>query len=83
MKKTILDGNWKLLALSPEKNNYGIADGSTFDISMPTSVQDALIEALVVPDPYYAENELELAFIGKSNWSISRSFDFKVCSGSH
>ncbi len=83
MKKTILDGNWKLTALSPQKNNYGIADGSTFEISMPTSVQDALIEALVVPDPYYAENELELAFIGKSNWSISRSFDFKVKKGCH
>lgn len=83
MKKTILDGNWKLTALSPQKNNYGIIDGSTFEIRMPTSVQDALIEALVVPDPYYAENELELAFIGKSNWSISRSFDFKVKKSCH
>ena len=83
MKKTILDGNWTLTALSVEKNNYGIADGSAFDICMPTSVQDALIESLIVPDPYYADNELEVAFIGRSNWSIKRNFDFTVSSGCH
>lgn len=83
MKKTILDGNWTLTALSVEENHYGIADGSTFDICMPTSVQDALIESLVVPDPYYADNELEVAFIGRSDWSIKRSFDFCVSSGCH
>ena len=56
MRRICLDGNWSLIALSPEKNNYGIKDGSSFEITMPTSVQDALIEAMVVPDPYYAEN---------------------------
>ena len=81
MRRICLDGNWSLIALSPEKNNYGIKDGSSFEITMPTSVQDALIEAMVVPDPYYAENELETMFIGKSDWSISRSFDLDIASG--
>ena len=69
MRRICLDGNWSLIALSPEKNNYGIKDGSSFEITMPTSVQDALIEVMVVPDPYYAENELETMFIGKSDWA--------------
>ena len=50
-EKMILDGNWKLTAVSPRDNNYGITDGSTFEMPVPGSVQDCLIDSLVVPDP--------------------------------
>ncbi len=75
MRRISLDGRWKLRAERVEENNYGISDGSTFDLSLPGSVQDSLIEALVVPDPYYARNELETLFIGRSDWSVSRSIN--------
>ena len=81
MRKLCLDGKWTLKGLDVENNNYDITDGSTFEMEIPGSVQDALIESLVVPDPYYAENELETLFIGRSDWSIFRSFDFAPVSG--
>jgi len=74
MRKFILDGLWNLVAVKPEVNNYGILDGSSFEMDIPGSVQDSLIEQLIVPDPYYASNELETMFIGKSDWNISKSF---------
>ena len=78
-----LDGVWKLEALSVEDNNYGIADGSTFEIGIPGSVQDALIDSMVVPDPYLGCNELETLFIGKSDWAISREFELSIKRGCH
>ncbi len=74
MRRITLDGEWTLNALRIEDNNYGIENGSVFSMDIPGSVQDALIEDLVVPDPYYATNELETLFIGRSDWSISRDF---------
>lgn len=74
MRKFVLDGKWNLIAVDPEANNYGIRDGSSYWMDIPGSVQDALIGQAVVPDPYYADNELETLFIGRSDWNISRSF---------
>ncbi|MBO4393914.1 MAG: hypothetical protein J5800_06185, partial [Spirochaetales bacterium] len=83
MRRICLDGSCRLTGLSVEPNNYGIEAGSVFEMNLPGSVQDALIEAMIVPDPYYAENELETLFIGKSDWSISRSFDLDKKDGMH
>lgn len=74
MDTFVLDGTWTLTADKTEPNNYGIQDGDSFEMEIPGSVQDALIEQMVVPDPYYADNELETLFIGRSDWRISRSF---------
>ena len=81
--KICLDGIWTLQAVSPEANNYGITDRSTFDMPIPGSVQDALIEAMVVPDPYLGCNELDTLFIGRSDWKISRDFDITLKEGCH
>lgn len=77
MRTYILDGTWTLSANKPEPNNYDIKDGSSFEMLLPGSVQDALIAQMVVPDPYYADNELETMFIGRSDWNISRTFEMK------
>ena len=81
--KICLDGIWTLQAVSPEANNYGITDRSTFDMPIPGSVQDALIDAMVVPDPYLGCNELDTLFIGRSDWKISRDFDITLKEGCH
>ena len=78
-----LDGIWTLQAVAPEQNNYGITDGSTFDMPIPGSVQDALIESMVVPDPYQGCNELETLFIGRSDWKTCRDFDITLKEGLH
>ena len=76
-----LDGVWKLEASCVKENHYGIVDGSTFEMSIPGSVQDALIDSMVVPDPYLGCNELETLFIGQSDWTISREFDLSPKKG--
>ena len=76
-----LDGVWKLEASCVKENNYGIANGSTFEMGLPGSVQDALIDSMVVPDPYLGCNELETLFIGQSDWAISREFDLSIKRG--
>ena len=83
MREFSLSGDWKLTGARVEENNYGIADGSVFSIPIPGSVQDALIDQAIVPDPYYGCNELETLFIGRSDWNISRCFDLPMASGKH
>ena len=81
MRRIRLDGEWELQALRVEENSYDVRDGSRFPMDIPGCVQDALIEDLVVPDPYYARNELETLFIGRSDWRISRTFDLRKRDG--
>ena len=83
MREISLNGDWKLVASCVEENNYGIVNGSSFSMPIPGSVQDALIDQAVVPDPYYGCNELETMFIGKSDWNISRSFDLDFDASAH
>ena len=83
MREFCLNGDWKLVASSVEKNNYGIGNGSSFVMSIPGSVQDALIDQAIVPDPYLGCNELEDLFIGRSDWNISRSFELAFDSSKH
>ena len=72
MREICLNGDWNLVATRVEENNYGIAAGSGFSMPIPGSVQDALIDRAIVPDPYCGCNELETLFIGRSDWDISR-----------
>lgn len=83
MRKISLNGQWNLVATAVEQNNYGIVDGSSFSMPVPGSVQDALIDQAIVPDPYCGCNELETIFIGKSDWNISRSFSLDYDPSKH
>ena len=77
MKAVNLSGSWNLKGSRVEKNNYGITDGKEYKIKIPGTVQDTFIDEKIVPDPYYADNELETLFIGRSDWDIYRTFDLK------
>ena len=83
MKEICLNGDWNLVATRVEDNNYGIAGGSDSRMPIPGSVQDALINQTIVPDPYYGCNELETLFIGRSDWNISRCFDLDYDASKH
>ena len=83
MREISLNGDWNLVAARVEENNYGISNGSGFSMSIPGSVQDALIDQAIVPDPYYGCNELETLFIGRSDWNISRTFDLDYDASKH
>ena len=83
MREICLNGDWNLVATRVEENNYGIAAGSGFSMPIPGSVQDALIDRAIVPDPYCGCNELETLFIGRSDWNISRSFELDYDASKH
>lgn len=46
-----------------------------FPITVPGDVHSALISAGRIPDPYYGSNELEVQWVGQSEWIVTTEFD--------
>jgi len=67
MKKISLDGEWFL------ENRSG---KPTFNAPahVPGCVHTDLLDAGLIPDPYYRDNELSLMWIGEDHWCYRRSF---------
>ncbi|MBL8968637.1 MAG: glycoside hydrolase family 2 protein [Spirochaetaceae bacterium] len=65
MEKLGLEGRWNLRRL---------ADGSERPMAVPGDILSALLEAGEIPDPYYADNELGLQWIGAEDWEFRRDF---------
>lgn len=61
-----LSGKWTLKKIS---------DNSLYECSIPGDNISALLEAQAVEDPYFADNELALQWIGREDWSFSTSFN--------
>ena len=62
-----LSGKWNLTS----------ADGSITGASMqlPGDIHSALIDANLIQDPYYARNELDIQWVGKTDWILERTFE--------
>ena len=43
--------------------------------TVPGCVHTDLLAANLIPDPYYGDNELDLLWIGRCDWSYRRTFD--------
>jgi len=44
------------------------------DITLPGDVHHALLEAELIPDPYFGENEKTVMWVNETAWSVERSF---------
>ena len=66
METLLLNGKWKLTG--PK---------TSLDITLPGDVHTNLLENNLIPDPYYGQNESDLFWIGKSQWTFERDFEFK------
>ena len=44
-------------------------------ITLPGDVHAALLANKVIADPYYGENEIEVMWVGESQWVMERKFD--------
>ena len=77
MKEITLDGLWKLRADKIEDNKFGIKENMEWDMALPGDVHYTLIKNNTIPDPYYGMNELDILFIGRGDWSIYRTFNWK------
>lgn len=67
MKKIPLDGEWML------ENRSGKSDFNA-PASVPGCVHTDLLDAGLIPDPYYRDNELRLMWVGEDDWSYTRTF---------
>lgn len=72
-----LNGTWSLRLLDgpdPESKPFR-RKNRTFPVTIPGDNLSALVAAGAVPDPYNAENELGLQWIGRSDWLFERELD--------
>ncbi len=44
---------------------------------IPGDFHSALLNAGIIPDPYYGKNEADVQWVGQTDWIIRRSFQFK------
>jgi beta-mannosidase len=54
---------------------------TSVDISVPGDVHSALLAAKLIPDPYWAENELQIRWVAEREWRILREFSLPDVSG--
>ncbi|HBC87730.1 MAG TPA: hypothetical protein DCZ94_12295 [Lentisphaeria bacterium] len=65
MKTLNLSGEWKLIRVKNKE---------TIPVQVPGDTHSALLDAGKIPDPYWADNELSLQWIGREDWIFSRKF---------
>src|SRR4030042_2610125 len=70
MKTIDLAGIWELLQAGDESPRLS----SPVAIRIPGDNLSALLEAGLIPDPYEGTRELELQWIGRSDWLLRRRF---------
>jgi len=72
-----LNRNWKFRLA--ENQDTPIAEkltGKWFTATIPGTVHTDLLNSELIPDPFYAKNELDLQWIGKKDWEYQTQFDF-------
>lgn len=62
----ILDGIWQLICIA---RNF-----SNIPITIPGDVHTALLDAKLIPDPYYSTNERLVQWVSEVEWTIQRNF---------
>ncbi len=65
MHRQALIENWKLKR---------VKDNSSYPCSIPCDNISVLFDAGVIPDPFYADNEIQLQWIGNEDWVFSTEF---------
>ncbi len=65
LNRLVLDGQWTLRNLNGEHQCTMPILGDNFS---------ALLDAELIPDPYYSENEALVRWVGETDWEITREF---------
>ncbi|WP_406077101.1 glycoside hydrolase family 2 protein [Micromonospora sp. NBC_00858] len=73
MSRQALHDGWTLQATPGAQVPAEIA-GLTVQATVPGCVHTDLLDAGLIPDPYLDDNELALAWIGRTDWSYRTSF---------
>ncbi len=62
MNTLSLLGKWSL-----ESNDH-----KNLSVSFPGDIHSALLAQKIIPDPYWAKNELEIQWVGRTDWTTTR-----------
>jgi beta-mannosidase len=77
MTEQPLEQHWKLKRRDPnsslEANFASVEDW--LPTTAPSTVYQTLLEAGVIPDPFYNTNELEVQWVGEADWLYKLEFD--------
>jgi len=66
MEELSLNGQWMLKRL---------ADGSERPMTVPGDILSALVASGEASDPYFDRNELDVQWVGREDWALTRAFD--------
>ena len=69
--KILLNGVWQLNCL----DSGMITDDGLFEINVPGDVHQSLLEASLIPDPFWADNYKRCDWVSRCQWNISRKFE--------
>lgn len=61
-------------SLNGQWNMTRVATGEQYNVNVPSDNYTQLYELGVIPDPYYKDNEKDVAWLGKEDWSYERIF---------
>ncbi|HED36923.1 MAG TPA: glycoside hydrolase family 2 protein, partial [Ignavibacteria bacterium] len=78
--KYYLHDNWKCRidrdSYSNLTNKEIMKSTQLIEAYVPGTIHTDLLEAKIIPDPFYADNELKLKWINESDWIYQTTFDF-------
>jgi len=77
MKNLPLNTNWQFKARDPEKEliaDFAQSEG-WLTANVPGTVQQDLLAAGKIPDPFYGLNEREVQWVGEQDWLYRGNFD--------
>lgn len=61
-------------SLNGQWNMTRVATGEQYNANVPSDNYTQLLELGVIPDPYYKDNEKDVAWVGREDWSYEKSF---------
>lgn len=73
-----LSGEWRLSPQNPQaiaQSTRYFSQHQSIPCKLPGDVHSALLEQQLIPDPYYDTCELDIQWVGKSDWVMARSFE--------
>lgn len=78
MSSIPLNGNWELHPVSNiiNKKIPYFQENEYLNITIPGEVHQCLLDNKLIPDPYYGKNELDVIWLGLTEWKIKRNFNY-------
>ena len=74
--KNSLSGQWLVDCINPENSQYQSI--KNVPITLPGDVHSALLAAQIIKNPYWAENEKEVQWVGECEWLLHHSFELTI-----